>query len=74
MRHKRATLVPLTEEERKFASENHYIVDKFLQYSQLPRCEWYDVVIFRYLLSVKNWFERPDLHQWKFTTIAQQGM
>ena len=38
---------PLTDEERAFAAENHYIVEKYLNIRRLPRDEWYDVVILR---------------------------
>ena len=43
---------PLTEEEQKFAEENHYLIAKYLRKRRLPIDEWYDVVIFRYCRSV----------------------
>lgn len=45
---------PLTDEEQKFATDNHYLVFKYLRLRKLPPDEWYDVVIFRYLRSVKR--------------------
>lgn len=72
--HARTQYTPLTAEERRFAEENHHIVDEFLRGRRLPKNEWYDVVIFRYLLSVKKWFQRPELHQWKFKAIAYKDM
>lgn len=72
--HARTQYTPLTAEERRFAEENHHIVDEFLRGRRLPKNEWYDVVIFRYLLSVKKWFQRPELHQWKFKAIAYRDM
>lgn len=72
--HARTQYTPLTVEEQQFAADNHYIVDGFLRGRNLPRDDWYDVVIFRYLLSVKKWFQRPELHQWKFSTIANNSM
>ena len=65
---------PLTDEERAFAAENHYIVEKYLNIRRLPRDEWYDVVIFRYLLSVKRWFALPELHKHNFEIIAFYAM
>lgn len=53
---------PLTDEEQKFATDNHYLVFKYLRLRKLPPDEWYDVVIFRYLRSVKRWFAYPELH------------
>lgn len=70
----RAQYTPLTEEEQQFAAENHSIVINYLRWRKLDENEWYDVVIFRYLLSVKKWFAQPDLHQWTFGTVARQAM
>ena len=36
--------------------------------------DWYDVVVFRYLLTVQNWMERPELHRYAFSTIAWRAM
>ena len=65
---------PLTAEEGVFVAENHYLVDQYLRQKKLERNEWYDVVIFRFLLSVKRWFSLPELHQWSFATIAYNAM
>lgn len=65
---------PLTKFEQAFAEANHYIVELYLAKRGLDLAEWYDVVIFRYLLSVQRWFREPRLHQWKFNTIACQAM
>lgn len=70
----RACLSPLTPAEREVADRNHWMVNRFLQSQQLPPDEWYDIVIFRYLLTVKNWFRRPDLYQYEFSTIAWYAM
>lgn len=32
------------------------------------------MVIFRYLLTVENWFRRPKLYRYEFTTIAWNAM
>lgn len=65
---------PLTDKEAQFAADNINIVWWYLDEQGLNRGEWFDVVIFRYLLSVKRWFALPDLHKHKFVTIACQGM
>ena len=65
---------PLTEEEQSFAAENHHLIRKYLNIRKLPFDEWYDVVIFRYLLSVKRWFAIPELHKHNFEIIAFYAM
>lgn len=70
----RAQYTPLTEEEQRFAAENHHIIGQYLNKRRLPAEEWYDVVVFRYLLSVKKWFAQPELRKYKFRTVAQLAM
>lgn len=65
---------PLTEEERRFATENHNLVFKYLKLRKLPPDEYYDVVIFRYLRSVKRWFSEANLRQYNFEIIAFYAM
>lgn len=65
---------PLTAEEQIFATENFYLIRKYLNIRHLPFDEWFDVVIFRYLLSVKRWFAIPDLHKHNFEIIAFYAM
>lgn len=65
---------PLTAEEQSFAAENHYLIRKYLNIRKLPFDEWYDVVIFRYLLSVKRWFAIPELHKHNFEIIVFYAM
>ena len=44
--------IPLTPEQKIFATRNHDLVYKFLQEKNLPIDEYYDVVIFGYLNSI----------------------
>lgn len=67
-------LTKLTKRERQFAEENHGIVLWFLGKWKLDQSEYYDVVIFGYLRSVKLWHKRKDLHKYSFTTIAKNKM
>ncbi len=73
-RAKRKPLRPLTIYEQQLAEQNFYMVERFLKEHSLPYDEWYDVVIFRYLRTVINWFERPELYQYSFVTIAIKAM
>ena len=61
---KRQFLRPLTSQERAVAEQNHDLVES----------EYYDVIIFRYLLTVENWFRRPELYHYQFSTIAWHAM
>lgn len=70
----RAALKPLTPEERAVAETNFWIVGSFLRAQKLPEDEWFDVVIFRYLLTVENWFRKPQLYRYEFTTVAWNAM
>ncbi len=65
---------PLTVEEQQFAIDNHYLISKYLNIRRLPFDEWYDVVIFRYLRSVKRWFAIPELHKHNFEIVAFYAM
>ena len=65
---------PLTLEEQQFAIDNHYLISKYLNIRKLPFDDWYDIVIFRYLRSVKRWFAIPELHEHSFEIIAFYAM
>ena len=72
-RHTPAKLHPMTSEAQELARQNIQTVSHFLRYHQLSN-DWYDTVIFRYLLSVQNWLDRPELHRYAFSTIAWRAM
>ena len=72
-RHAPAKLRPLSEEARELARQNIQTVAGFLGHHRLSD-DWYDVVVFRYLLTVQNWLDRPELHQYAFSTIAWRAM
>ena len=61
----------LTEKQRQFAADNHYVLENFLRYRGMPMDEFYDVVIFRFLKAVQQYDERKDLQKYKFSTIAE---
>ena len=68
-----AKLRPLTMEAQELARQNIRTVSSFLGHHRLSD-DWYDVVIFRYLLTVQNWLDRPELHRYAFSTIAWRAM
>lgn len=65
---------PLTPEEQAFAVQHHHLVLEYLRIRQLPVDDWYDVVIFRYLRSVRRWHTELELHYYSFKTIAFKAM
>lgn len=66
--------IPLTPEQSIFAAENHDLVLKFLKQRRLPMNDYYDVIVFGYLDAIRRYFMNKELHQYKFSTIAWQGM
>lgn len=64
----------LTEEQSAFAEKHHHVVMDFLRRRRLPESEFYDVVIFRYLRTVQLYCTKPQLHRYKFETIAFNAM
>lgn len=67
-------LTPLTEEEKQFASDSHYIIEWFFKISGYDMEEYYDVAAIGYLKAVKSWYAREELHKYSFATIAYQRM
>ena len=70
----RVALTPLTLQEQEFAAEHHGVLYKYLHSRKLPIEDWYDVVVFSYLQSVKKWFTNPDIQRYSFSTIAYNSM
>lgn len=66
--------MPLTEEQKEFATEHHGLVYKFLNTNYLPEDEYYDIVIFGYLKAVRDYLTRPALQRYSFATIGWKGM
>lgn len=64
----------LTEEQKKFATEHHGLVYKFLNTNYLPEDEYYDIVVFGYLKAVHDYLTRPSLQKFSFATIGWKGM
>lgn len=67
-------LTPLDDQEQIFARENHKLLIDYIKHNNLELREFYDVCVFGYLKAVKRWFSRPELHVYKFSTIANKAM
>lgn len=65
---------PLSKKEAIFAEENINIVFWYLRTYNLDEAEWYDVVIFGYLLAVKKYLSVPSTQRVKFVTVAANAM
>ncbi len=70
----RMTLEPLSPEEKAVAEQNYWIVGHFLRSERLSPDEWFDVVIFRYLLTIERWFRQPELYRYEFISIVWNAM
>ena len=64
---------PLNQEQQQFAEDNHSVVYSFLRYKRLDY-DYYDAVIFGYIRAVQKYFNRPELRQYSFNTIAFAAM
>ena len=66
--------VPLTREQREFATKWHNLIYTFLGEKGLPVEDYYDIVVFGFLRAVKRYFTEPALLQYSFSTIAWRSM
>lgn len=64
----------LTDEQRKFAEENHDLVYAFLMENGLEPGQYYDIVVFGFLCAVQEYCENPKLQRYKFATVAWKKM
>ncbi len=64
----------LTAEESAFAAEHHDVLCSYLRIHGLPADDFYDIAVFGYLRAVRKYLARPELRQYKFTTIAYRAM
>lgn len=66
--------VPLTKEQRDFATKWHNLIYTFLNEKGLPAEDYYDIVVFGFLRAVRRYFTEPELLKYSFSTIAWQAM
>ena len=46
----------------------------YLHFNNLTVDEFYDIAVFGYLRAVRKYLARPELRQYKFSTIARRAM
>lgn len=67
--------VPLTKEQRDFATKWHNLIYTFLNEKGLSEMDYYDIVVFGFLRAVKDFFEHSTLQKkYSFSTIAWKKM
>lgn len=65
----------LTPIERQFATENYLLIRKFLRLSKLDAEEFFDVVVFEYLLSVEIYLNNAELrNRCNFESVSYMYM
>lgn len=64
----------LTERQRRFAEEKHYLLVDFLNRRRLPMDEYYDVVVFDFLDAVCRYDEDAMLKDKSFENFALECM
>ena len=64
----------LTEEQRRFAEEQHHILVNFLKRRNLAMDEYYDVVVFPFLEAVCEYDACRDITDDAFEVIAVRNM
>lgn len=67
-------LHPLTEEQRIFAEKHHDFIYQYLNGRHLNIEDYYDTAVFGYLKAVQDYLEKPELQQYRFSTIARIAM
>lgn len=68
-------LRPLTREERNFSEENYHLIMDFMMKSKLDAEEFFDVVIFDFLLSVEKYLNDTELQaKCNFETVSYMYM
>ena len=60
---KKKQIRPLTPAERQYATDNYYLIDKFLKLSKLDMEEFFDIVVFDFLLSVEIYLNNEALQK-----------
>lgn len=66
--------VPLTKEQRDFATKWHNLIYTYLNDKGLSEADYYDIVVFGFLRAVRRYFTEPELQRYSFSTIAWQAM
>lgn len=64
----------LTDEQRRFAAENHDLIYRFLHGGGLAVGEYYDIAALGFLSAVWRYHMMPELRRYAFSTVAWRSM
>ncbi len=68
-------LRPLSSAERQYATENYHLIKRFLKRSKLDAEEFFDIVVFGYLLSVEIYLNNAELrNRCNFEAVSHMYM
>ena len=66
---------PLTSTERQYATDNYCLINKFLKRFKLDAEEFFDIVVFDFLLSVEIYLNNETLQEkYNFETVSYMYM
>lgn len=65
---------PLTQEERRFAADNHRLIHAYLLRRGVPEEDYYGAAALGYLDAVRRYLSEPMLRRHAFATIANRAM
>lgn len=64
----------LTTAQWELVAENYHLVSSYLDRTGYPEYPFYDVVFDALKNAARQYDERPELHRYRFSTIAQRKM
>lgn len=64
----------LTIQEAAFAAEHHDLIFRYIAKRGLSEDEYYDVLVFGYLRSVRQYLRNEELRRYSFSSIAWRAM
>jgi len=67
-------LPALTEDQRRFAAENHNLIYSYLHEQGRAVDDYYDIAALGFLSAVRRYLTSPELRQYAFSTIAWRSM
>lgn len=71
----RKNIRPLTQSEKDFATEKYHLITDFLKRQRLDAEEFYDVVVFDFLLAAEIYLNSEELqHKCEFEAVAYMYM
>lgn len=74
MRGQPAPLAPLTEEQRRFAEQNHGLIYAFLKGTGHNTADYYGAAALGFLQAVQRYLTQPWLRRYAFPTVAWRAM